>query len=132
MSLGTEGYTGRGTIIVEQGDLTLNGDITVSGEGEMLGFIVESGNVIIGSDVTKLRHVAIFAPNGNITIQSSSNLTMITGLLIAKEIRILRNNIVIEYDPRVTGGIDILKGIVYHALPGFSQILLPTWREEVP
>ena len=134
LSLSTEGYTDRGTIIVEQGDLILGGDITVSGEGSMLGFIVENGNVIIAGNVENLRRVAIFAPNGNIIIESSPNSATISGLLVAREIIIQRNNITIEYDSRITGGIGSINGIpvIYHALPGFSQIIPPTWREGVP
>ena len=136
LPLDAESFKGRGTIIVEQGDLTLGGDITVAGvvgEGEMLGFIV-GGDVIIESGVGELRHVAIFAPNGRIIIKPSSNSTRITGLLVAKEIVIQRNNIVIEYDPRVAGGFGSINGIpvIYHALPGFSQIIPPTWRERAP
>ncbi len=124
-------FHGRGTIIVD-GMLIINQDLSPSGSGDMIGFIVKGGIVRITQNVKNLSRVAIFAPNGDITIQANPDPTNISGPLVAKSIVIQRNNVTISYDPRVARAYDPINNIVYLALPGFSQIIPPTWREEVP
>ncbi len=124
-------FKNRGTIIVD-GNLTFKKGMAPTGPNDMVGFIVRDGNVVIEGPVENL-YAAIFAPNGNITIEAAADPTKptnILGLLVAKSIIIQRNNIVIKYNPKITG--QYYNNIYYIALPGFSQIIPPVWKEKAP
>jgi len=130
--LGDTSYNGRGTLIVENQNVNINSNLT-SSSPSMMGLIVLNGNVTIGSDVTNLR-LAIFAPNGTITIASNPLNSKFTfsGILIAQSIYIQRSNSDINYNQSINGVRNsLVPDRYYSALPGFSQILPPSWQETV-
>jgi hypothetical protein len=113
-------FTGRGTIIVDGNVIIKNGDC--AGTGLTMGIIaLGSGGITVASSTNNL-NAALFAPNGNIIINGTSAAATFNGFFVAKSIQINRSNISINYDSKIANP----------ALPGFSEVLSPTWMQKLP
>lgn len=79
-------YSKKSTIIIKNGNLTINGSLTPKDSAnDGIGFIVENGNVTIQNANGKSVQAAIFAPKGTITnnfIVASNNVSL-TGSFVA-------------------------------------------------
>ncbi|MCX6812139.1 MAG: dockerin type I domain-containing protein [Candidatus Berkelbacteria bacterium] len=82
---GSLNYFGKATIIIENGDLTIDADLSPQTSASNLGFIVRNGNVLVKNSSTATRQVkaSIFVPNGAITVDG--NKINLTGSFVANK-----------------------------------------------
>ncbi|MCX6810196.1 MAG: hypothetical protein NTY30_00445 [Candidatus Berkelbacteria bacterium] len=95
-------YSKKATIVVNNGDLTINGNLLSTDQISSLGFIVESGNAIIQNETNPHKKISInasfFVPKG--TIQIIGNDIDLTGSFVADDFNVSGSDINFIQDTR--------------------------------
>ena len=118
LTVPTVGVSGRGTLMVDSGDIIIGGNIDAT---VPIGLVARSGNIVIRGSVGSLRNVSLYAPTGSIIIEPGVPLT-VRGALIARSFSLAPRDLTVIYSSQVA----------LQPPPGFISFILPTVLERAP